>query len=341
MFILLAVLFFTCALGEKLGEAKVTICHVPNGDISKVRPISIGVSAKEDHISHGDFDQHHFPDPEISGATIITCSDPCTYDVCKNGATCSYIENPPFPYTCNCVDGWIGPNCDINPCLPNPCQNSGTCSSTPSESNDYTCNCAPGWSGSNCDINPCIPNPCLNSGTCSATPSESSDFTCTCSDGFYGSICADNSICNPPCGSGQTCSNQICATVGQLFFRMTWNNPNIDLDIYVTTPNGKSIYFVNVGPNLNTDYGYLEIDSVWTGGTTENIYWSDSVVAPSGNYHVCVNDFTGSNVPLPVTLTYGYPGNIQSTSYTTVNTVDVDDVCSPTSSNFVLTFSYP
>ncbi|KAH3881014.1 hypothetical protein DPMN_004937, partial [Dreissena polymorpha] len=71
----------------------------------------------------------------------------CSPALCKNGATCSNLPNA---YSCTCVPGWKGKNCeqDIDECAPNPCKYGATCNNL---KNRYSCQCSPGWKGQNCD----------------------------------------------------------------------------------------------------------------------------------------------------------------------------------------------
>jgi len=266
--------------------------------------------------------------------------NPCAPNPCQNSGICSSTPSGSNAFTCNCVDGWSGTTCQNNVCNPNPCQNSGTCSTTPSGSNAFTCNCVNGWMGSTCQTSVCNPDPCLNNGTCSTTPSGSNAFTCTCADGFNGGICDSNSVCDPTCGVNQACIDQQCVSYGDLFFRINWYVVR-DIDLTVVTPSGKIVYSNNIGPSLATDYGFLEDQSTQMG--PENIYWSGT--PPTGNYQVCVTDYAALHKApafTPVTITYGYlPNNIHTTTFTTQNYVDPSYCHLNSAQNYALTFSYP
>ena len=78
------------------------------------------------------------------------------------------ILNKIIDYTCSCIAGYNGTNCDnnIDDCDPNPCLNGGQCIDGV---NSFTCNCTgTGFDGSTCNnnINDCLSNPCQNGGTC-------------------------------------------------------------------------------------------------------------------------------------------------------------------------------
>ena len=50
--------------------------------------------------------------------------------------------------------------CKPSPCSPNPCQNNGACTEAPDTSLGYTCTCIAGWEGENCqtDVDECVIN---------------------------------------------------------------------------------------------------------------------------------------------------------------------------------------
>ncbi|XP_062583651.1 L-rhamnose-binding lectin CSL3-like [Saccostrea cucullata] len=58
-------------------------------------------------------------------------------------------------YTCNCSNGFVGDNCQVDVCDNHDCQ-SGTCVAHQSRIRGYTCNCTIGFDGDNCqDIDKC------------------------------------------------------------------------------------------------------------------------------------------------------------------------------------------
>ncbi len=56
-------------------------------------------------------------------------------------------------YSCACVAGYSGPNCqtNVNECGSNPCQNGASCVDAV---NSFTCSCVGGFSGLLCTIPP-------------------------------------------------------------------------------------------------------------------------------------------------------------------------------------------
>ena len=107
-------------------------------------------------------------------------------------------------YTCSCVDGYEGDNCEIkiNECVPNLCHNAGVCTvsrwvglpallsvTMPGKwlvescisllcgfhmqdmVNAFSCTCGYAYTGTICDdiIDFCDPNLCQNGGTCSVS----------------------------------------------------------------------------------------------------------------------------------------------------------------------------
>ena len=77
----------------------------------------------------------------------------------------------PLGYTCDCLDGFYGDNCDldIDHCSPDLCLNGGICHDGLL---DYTCVCPPGFTGHDCEteFDYCQEvQPCENGSTCSVS----------------------------------------------------------------------------------------------------------------------------------------------------------------------------
>ncbi|XP_032240806.2 uncharacterized protein LOC116619775 [Nematostella vectensis] len=100
---------------------------------------------------------------------------------CVNGATCT---NKPWHYTCECVQPYMGSNCEVyNFCHNDPCVNGGTCTNLAS---NYSCACVTHYYGPNCELSPCTTFPCLNGGTCIV---GGSGYSCICARYTGGDNC--------------------------------------------------------------------------------------------------------------------------------------------------------
>ncbi|WP_437785513.1 calcium-binding EGF-like domain-containing protein [Sorangium sp. So ce1097] len=141
-----------------------------------------------------------------SGTCVANVSDHCAPSPCQNGSTC---VNDAGGYTCTCLPGYTGTNCemeiDSDHCAPSPCQNGSTCVN---DAGGYTCTCLPGYTGTNCEteIDECASNPCVN-GTCL----DGVDFyQCECAPGWTGTDCDINidECAGDPCLHG-TCTDGI------------------------------------------------------------------------------------------------------------------------------------
>ncbi|XP_078051151.1 eyes shut [Augochlora pura] len=133
----------------------------------------------------------------IGLARGLNCSsDPCVYGIC--------LEDGNSTYSCYCIDGYTGINCEINwdDCWSNPCLNGGTCNDAVAA---YNCTCTEGFVGINCEqrYSECLNQPCLNNGTCF----DYDGITCQCPDGYSGDYCEiDASVCNDTiCKNGGEC----------------------------------------------------------------------------------------------------------------------------------------
>ncbi|XP_051893662.1 neurocan core protein isoform X2 [Pristis pectinata] len=82
---------------------------------------------------------------------------------------------------------YVGPE-EPDPCQTNPCLHEGTCLSN---STMYTCDCVDGFTGENCeiDIDECHSSPCENGATC---VDGVNSFTCLCLPSYTGSLCEED-----------------------------------------------------------------------------------------------------------------------------------------------------
>ncbi|XP_053623518.1 protein eyes shut [Plodia interpunctella] len=118
----------------------------------------------------------------------VSClSNPCMHGIC--------IDDINSTYSCYCVDGYTGVQCQTNwdECWSSPCLNGGSCIDGIAS---YNCTCPDGFIGDNCEtnFNECESNPCLNNGTCI---DMTNGYICSCVPGFSGEHCeVDIAVCN-------------------------------------------------------------------------------------------------------------------------------------------------
>ncbi|XP_067831244.1 delta-like protein C [Heptranchias perlo] len=140
--------------------------------------------------------------PGFSGTNCEIEMNECESNPCKNGGSCTDLENN---YTCTCPQGFYGKNCEISAmtCADAPCFNGGSCTERPH--GGYICRCPVGFTGSNCEkkIDRCTNNPCAN-GRCWDLGQS---FICRCQIGFTGPRCEINmdDCAKNPCANGGTC----------------------------------------------------------------------------------------------------------------------------------------
>uniref|UniRef100_A0A914YX55 EGF-like domain-containing protein n=1 Tax=Panagrolaimus superbus TaxID=310955 RepID=A0A914YX55_9BILA len=137
----------------------------------------------------------------------------CYNIVCKNGGTCSTVDNQPL---CACVKGYEGTLCETitNNCDPNPCiyeewgvQKKATCTNKVA---DYTCTCPFGTTSKNCSINM---DDCKWNGAHTTNLCNTADKDATCLDGLNNYTC----ICGPAYTGPQSynaCFNVTCENAG-------------------------------------------------------------------------------------------------------------------------------
>ncbi|WNJ21115.1 hypothetical protein [Pontibacter sp. G13] len=75
------------------------------------------------------------------------CEDPCDGKICENGGTCIDGE-------CECPEGFIGPNCNINldPCANKNCDPTGTENCVSGANGNAYCQCKDGYEGDFCEL---------------------------------------------------------------------------------------------------------------------------------------------------------------------------------------------
>lgn len=110
--------------------------------------------------------------------------NPCTYNPCLNGGTCS--KRRTLAYECTCQTGYIGLRCDQRldeSCLKKGC-NRGKCMLNETNG-QYSCQCGTGFVGNNCETERC--NPKCKNGVCKETGIGT--FRCECTSNYKGAAC--------------------------------------------------------------------------------------------------------------------------------------------------------
>jgi hypothetical protein len=153
----------------------------------------------------------------------------------------------------------------------------------------------------------------------------------------------DIDVCVPSCPAYQACSNGVCVGSGEFGISMTWSRAG-DGDIYVTTPSGHSINYVNKGPSEATEHGQLDHDDL-VGTGPENIFWN--VTAPTGVYHLCFDQYafsTPASLINPITVTFKIRkpwADTQTLTKTFTSVTRSQNICSPTQTTYVGSVNYP
>lgn len=123
-------------------------------------------------------------------------SDNCDILSCPINSEC---VSTGFISSCECFQGYVGRQCNLNPCFLNPCHNNGSCLNI---YGSVKCLCADKFSGRYCDeiVDPCLSKPCLN-GVCHSE--NSTNYYCECLDGYTGIACETNidECASNPCSS--------------------------------------------------------------------------------------------------------------------------------------------
>lgn len=103
---------------------------------------NLDTNSHNNNIEYGHEENDHQPSrrPFVTG---------CSSSPCRNDGHCHPIS--PTDYTCTCINGYTGRDCEIAPNLCDhlqPCQNGGTCEGNTTK---YKCDCPLGVTGLNCE----------------------------------------------------------------------------------------------------------------------------------------------------------------------------------------------
>ncbi|CAF1577516.1 unnamed protein product, partial [Adineta ricciae] len=126
------------------------------------------------------------------GSNCNHSSAPCDILVpCQNNGTCINGNKTINEYSCVCLSGFNGTQCEVDNrlCKPNTCQNSGKCKET--SSTTFECSCQSGWTNIYCETkeNYCKNITCLNNGICRPLLLN---FTCECLGTSYSGRYCEN-----------------------------------------------------------------------------------------------------------------------------------------------------
>ncbi|CAF4045004.1 unnamed protein product [Adineta steineri] len=124
------------------------------------------------------------------GLSCNISTTPCDImQLCENNGTCINNNSIVDGYSCSCLQGFNGSNCQIDnrPCQSNTCWNNGTCNQT--SDTTFKCLCKPERIGIHCEIkiDYCQNVTCLNNGVCKPLLG---DYKCEClSKSYSGKYC--------------------------------------------------------------------------------------------------------------------------------------------------------
>ena len=137
----------------------------------------------------------------------------CAASPCGANGVCGDLADDTFACTCNAgYTGTLCETTIKCETPTNPCDNLGTCVDF-ADFSDYTCVCVDGFYGTDCDqVQPCNPNSCLNGAACENTPlldafgAQIQAFTCYCDGNYEGIVCGDLPMCaSGPCENNGGC----------------------------------------------------------------------------------------------------------------------------------------
>jgi hypothetical protein len=217
----------------------------------------------------------------------------CAPNPCQNGATCT---NGTSGYTCACLPGWTGINCDVNidDCAGHPCLNGGTCTDG---ANAYTCACPAGYTGDHCqtEIDECASSPC-QMGDC---VDQVNSYLCVCIPGYNGTDCEVNidDCAGSPCLNGGTCTDGANAYTCACPAGYTGANCEIDIDECASNPCVQGLCIDNVNsytcdclPGFTGSECQTEIDEC----ASSPCVVGDCIDHVNGYVCACPPGFTGS-----------------------------------------------
>ncbi|EYF00112.1 EGF domain protein [Chondromyces apiculatus DSM 436] len=292
----------------------------------------------------------------VCGDGSITGAEACDDGNTTGGDGCSSTCAVETGYTCA---GTPSVCADINECQngTDNCDTNAACTNLPGS---FNCACNSGYQGdgTTCtDIDECMlgVDDCAAGETCVNTPGGFTCDTAVCAppNMVCGSQCVDTASsaahcgsCDNACAANQACESSTCVDFGNLRINVMWSRAG-DVDLFVATPNGNIISYLNVGPNAGTDGGQLDATDD-TGTGPESIFWDTADMPPSGSYSICLNAYNqyfdpdlSAADPVSYIVKVQRPGE-PTQEFSGVYTEDTDSTqCAPGTVNYVGSFDYP